>query len=208
VVDQVATFARHQAVTAAMEKSIPKLEVGDFEFIQKELSRALNVGAALETSIYDFKKSIEARTVQRKDKAAGKAVPTGITTGFPGIDKHLYHNGWGKRELNVLMGGAKAGKTGHLMEFGLRAAEHGFGVLYITLEVSQEVLASRSDSNLSGVAFSDLGNHIVEVLDKVKAWNDKAGDFHIVEYPTGALTVSDLRRMLEHFKSRGSSPTS
>jgi replicative DNA helicase len=206
VVEQVATFARHQEVTAAMAESIPKLDIGDFDFIQRRLQKALMVGAAPESAVYDFKGNIEARTAERKAILAGERAASGITTGFAGIDRHLYHKGWGRRELSVLMGGAKAGKTLAMMEFGISAAGAGYNVLYVTLEVSQEVLAARMDSNLSGVAFGDLGGHIFDVMDKVRAWNAKAADFRIVEFPSGAMTVSDLRRMLEHFKARGWKP--
>lgn len=110
VVDEVATFARHQAVSAAILESVDHLDRREFDRISTSLKKALDVGAAADIPIYEFGARISERTETRLDRKAGKLPPSGISTGFPDIDKHLYHKGWGKRELSVLMGGAKAGK--------------------------------------------------------------------------------------------------
>lgn len=110
VVDEVATFARHQAVSAAILQSVTDLDRRDFERISKSLRKALDVGANQDGDIYDFGENVEARTGERLDRAAGKLPPQGITTGYPMLNDCLYHKGWGRRELSVIMGGAKAGK--------------------------------------------------------------------------------------------------
>jgi replicative DNA helicase len=203
VIDQVATFAKHQAVTDAIRESIKKLDKGDFPAIQEKLSKALAVGATPEQGVYDFKRSIDSRTFDRKEIAAGKRSPTGISTGYAAIDDKLYHKGWGKRELSVIMGGAKSGKTTALLDFAVKAVGNGHNVLYATLEVSASILSSRMDANISDTPFKELTSHIITVMDKVRKWGEKAGELKIVEYPTGSMRVSDLRRLIEHYKSQG-----
>jgi replicative DNA helicase len=202
VVDQVATFARHQAVIAAISESIQLVDKMDFSLIQKKMTKALNTGDQGESSTYNYKEALSARTAERKEIAAGVRPPSGITTGYPAFDDCLYHGGWGIGELSIIMGGAKRGKTLALMQFGINAATHGKNVLYVTLEVSSKILGARMDSNISNSAFKDLKSNITLVHDKVKSWAERSGQFIIEEFPTGSLTVSGLRRIIERWKAR------
>lgn len=107
---KLAEFARHQAVTAAILKSAEALNKDDFDGIESAMKKALDVGANEEGDAYDYYAEIESRTTERKDKVAGVNPPRGITTGVMGLDDVLYHRGWGRKEMSVLMAGAKQGK--------------------------------------------------------------------------------------------------
>lgn len=205
VVDQVATFARYQAVSKAILDSVTHLDLYEFDKIQARLSRALDTGAHADNGAYNYGEMLEARTEERLERAAGKLPPTGITTGYPDIDKHLYHKGWGKRELSVLMGGAKSGKTTALIDFGVSACGHmyRYNVLYVTLEVSAKIIAERMDSRISEQLMFELNSHIHDVKAKVGDFMKKAGKFIIHEFPTGSMRVSDLRRLIERYRSKG-----
>lgn len=110
VTDKVADFAKHQAIEQAMMASIPYLEKGRFDEIEKVMKKALSVGAVSDGEDYDYFEEIVNRTKEREDIKAGKIVRDGITTGHSAIDGFLYHYGWGRRELSCIMGAAKAGK--------------------------------------------------------------------------------------------------
>lgn len=204
VVDQVATFARHQAVSKAILDSVGHLDLNEFDKISNTLKKALDVGENADGKLYSYGGMIEARTKERLERVAGKLPSTGVTTGYPGIDKHLYHKGWGKRELSVLMGGAKAGKTTALIDFGISACTHvhRYNVLYVTLEVSEMIIGERLDSRLSEIAMFELDKHIHEVSDKVTKIMEGCR-FDIREFPTGSMRVSDLRRLIEREKANG-----
>lgn len=205
VVDQVATFARHQAVSKAILDSVEHLDLNEFDKISSTLKRALDVGESADTGVYDYGAMIDVRTEERLDRAAGKLPPTGVTTGYPEIDKHLYHKGWGKRELSVLMGPAKSGKTTALIDFATAACGHvhRYNVLYCTLEVSAKIIGERMDARISDQVMFELGAHPHEVKRKVNEFMAKAGKFIIHEFPTGTMRVSDLRRVIERYKARG-----
>ncbi len=204
VVDQVATFARHAAITAAIYQSVTDLDRMDFEKIGKAMQKALDVGSNSDGDIYDYGEAIEARTSERLDRAAGLMKPTGITTGHQILDNCLYHKGWGRGELSVIMGAAKKGKTTFLLDLGIQAVRAHSNVLYVTLEVSSKILAERMDANISGKPVMELQEHVHAVKDKVKQFISTAGARMVIkEFPTGSATVPDLRRMIERFKSRG-----
>lgn len=205
VIDQVAVFARHQAVSKAILDSVGHLDLHDFDKVATSMKRALDVGEHADNQCYSYGEMIDARTTERLDRAAGKCPATGVTTGYPEIDKHLYHKGWGKRELSVLMGGAKAGKTTALIDFGISACTHihRYNVMYVTLEVSAKIISERLDARVSDIAMFELDKNIHGVKDLVKKAMASAGRFDIFEFPTGTMRVSDLRRLIERQKSRG-----
>lgn len=204
VVDQVATFARHQAVAAAIVESVPLLDRHEFDKINKKLRKAFDTGANADIGSYDYGEMIDSRTGERLDRAAGKLPPQGVTTGYAVLDEALYHKGWGKRELSVLLGGAKIGKTTALIDFGRNAVAAGKNVLYVTLEVSDKIVAERLDANISETRMFDLNDHVHSVREKVQKFlNDAKARFVIKEFPTGSMTVADLRRYLDRMKAQG-----
>lgn len=205
VIERVSTFARHQAVSKAIIDSVGHLDFGNFAEIQSALQKAMSVGAQDSNPGYDFAERLEVRTEERLERAAGRLAPTGISTGFADIDKHLYHKGWGKKELSVVMGGPKSGKTTFLIDQSIAAigSINRYNVLYLTLEVAARIVGERCDANISRHLVNELGTHIYDVNDKIKTFMDRAGVFKIHEYPTGSLRVSDIRRLLERYKSEG-----
>lgn len=203
VADECATFARHQAVTRAILNSVEMVEKRDFDAINSIMRKALDTGVNVNGGAYNYAETIALRTQERKDRAAGIRPPTGITTGYEILDNCLYHKGWGRKELSVLMGGPKAGKSMAMINFGINAIGAGYRTLYVTLEVASGIIAERLDANISDHAMFELGLHPHDVEAKVNAFMAKAAPFIIHEFPSGTMRVSDLRRLIEHYKAQG-----
>ncbi|MFW6855408.1 DnaB-like helicase C-terminal domain-containing protein [Burkholderia gladioli] len=201
--EKVAEFARHQAVAKAILESVDLLDKRRFADVEEMVAKAVQVGVAQEAQVYNYYENIKTRTEVRIDKATGKLPPTGIPSMSREFDKYLYHKGWGRKELTVFMGGAKAGKTTMLINAAEAAAHAGLNVLYATLEVSKEIISERLDANVADIAFTDLGSHIREVEERVRRKGEKAGLLNIVEYPTGSLTPKALRALIEREKVNG-----
>lgn len=203
VADQVSNFAKHRAIEQAILDSVHALEKKDYAKIEKLIRSAMDTGTADDGGTYDYWAEIDHRTTERVDEAAGAIKPDGISTGIPDLDDYLYHKGWGRKELAVMMGAAKAGKSMSLGEFAKNASLAGYNVLYATLEVSAKIMANRIDANLSDTAIRVLKDHPHAVKAKIEALGKKAGKFQLHEFPSGTLKVSGLRRLLERYKSRG-----
>lgn len=204
VINKVADFARHQAVSNAILECAEILETKrDFSAIENKIKKALDVGAVVGNTGYNYAAELENRTEMRKMQAAGLIVPTGITTGYPDLDKVLFHKGWGRSEMTVLLGAAKSGKTTALISFAINAIAAKYNVLYITLEVSADIIGQRMDANIANQVMMEMGSHIMDVDLKVRDFMRKAGRIEIQEFPTGSLKVSDLNRLVESYKSKG-----
>lgn len=205
IADKVCEFARHQAVQNAMLGSLKHLEDRNFGSIEKLLKEALSVGLNTDMQGEDYFETIEARTLERKDRLSGKIKAEGITTGVKALDTVLYHKGWGRKELTVFMAGAKRGKSTALGYHALKACLAGYNVLYVTLEVATKIIKERMDACLSEVPMSQIISRPMDVQNAVNTKGSVPGRgvLKMNEYPSGSLTPGGLRRLIESYRSKG-----
>ena len=203
VEERIVEFARHQATTAAIYKSVELVERGEFEKVEKYIKEAVEIGINEDGGAYDYYSNISLRTSKRLDEASGIKPPRGITTGHLKLDEILYHRGWGRKELATIMGGAKSGKTTALIGFAKAASLAKFNVLYVTLEVSAEIIGERLDAAISDTMIKELGKKIKDVESKVEAIAAASGKLVIHEYPSGTFSPKMLRALIDRYESKG-----
>lgn len=204
VIEKIADFARQTATEKAVIEAATILDSGgDITAIMPMMQKALDVGSTDLQTAYDYKDTIDKRSEIRKARLKGEISYNSVTTGFKDMDNTLYRRGWGKGELTLYMAPSKGGKSVALIDHALRAAERGFNVLLISLEVSTEIQTDRMDSNISGVRMNELSTFIDKVDDRVKLWRHKAATLKCHEYPSGTYKVSDLRRLIKKYQAVG-----
>lgn len=204
-VQEVATFAKNAAFDDAMMKALDLKEKGDFAKAQQVLEQAFRVGTNDQGESYDFFANAEERRLEREAYAKGEIERNGITTGLPAFDASLYHRGWGRREMTLLMGGLKSGKSIGLGFFACNAALAGKDVLSVTLEVHRDIIASRSDAKLSSTPMSELEAQRDDVFNKVAAIGMSAniGKYIIAERMGAPFTPLGLRQLVEEYRAKG-----
>lgn len=199
--EKVATFARHQAMSQTILNSVDWLTHKKFDKIETAVKAACNVGINSDGEEYDYYARIGERTQKRSDRRMGIGPPTGVTTGLLKLDELLYHKGWGKKELSVILGGAKSGKTTALINFAKAASLAGKNVLYVTLEVAAEIISDRLDASITDTEIKLLLDRMHDVKTKVEAITARSGALKIHEYPSGTFTPSQLEALIERYKS-------
>ena len=202
VTDKVVEFAQNKAMERAILASVDDLAKGDFASIKKRMDQALLIGAD-DGGEYDYFERIETRTEERKARIAGVSTRDGITTGYAEIDKYLYHEGWGRKELSCLMGPAKAGKSMGLGDFAKNASLAGYDVGLLSCEVASEIIAERVDANVSEILMKKLDENAFAVEEAVKKLHAGAGNFIIKDYASGTLKPSMIRRFMEKQRAKG-----
>lgn len=203
VAEKVTKFARKQALENAIVIAAEKIDKGDYEGVEELIQKAQLVGQKDDDEQVDFWKEAENRMKHREAIEAGLVKPDGITTGFKDMDDVMYHKGWGRQELSLLMGPAKSGKSMALVTFGVKAALAGYNVLYVSLEVSKRIIQDRMDANLSGVKINDLTVQMKKVRDEAVIAGAKAGHLKVHDYASGTFTPNQLRRLLARYAAAG-----
>lgn len=200
IAERVAEFAQHQAMAQTILESVDLLGRKEFDKIRQKVKAAYEVGLNLDGEEYDYFAKLDERTRERNDRKLGILPPQGITTGVKMIDDLLYHRGWGRKELSIILGGAKSGKTTALINFAKAAVLSGKNVLYVTCEVASKIISERLDATMSDTEVKQLVDRMHDVASRIKAQMPRAGQFKIAEYPSGTLTPSMLRALIERYK--------
>lgn len=106
------------------------------------------------------------------------------------------------KTLTVLMAGPGVGKSlamGHMAAYNLMC---GYNVLYITLELAEEVLAQRIESNLMNIEMNQIRKMDRETytsrMEKIKSKSH--GRLIIKEYPTASASALTFKHLIEELK--------
>jgi replicative DNA helicase len=204
MVDQVARFAKKQAFEAAIMKAADLMDKGgdNHDEIVKLMTEAHQVGSVDEGTGFEFWSTAKERMDSRIERLKS-GLKNGITTGTKELDDALYHGGWGRGELSVLMGPPKAGKSIGLGEFAINASIAGKNVLYCTLENSAAITGDRMDANASGEMIRELLSRASSVRGTIETGALTAGKLFVHEFPTGTLRPMDVHRLVRKYQSQG-----
>jgi replicative DNA helicase len=106
------------------------------------------------------------------------------------------------KTLNICMAGTGVGKSLFMCHAAAANLEIGKNVLYITMEMAEERIAERIDSNLMDYPIQQLGSLSKTIFDSKisKIAHSHIGKLIIKEYPTGAAHAGHFRALLNELK--------
>jgi replicative DNA helicase len=93
------------------------------------------------------------------------------------------------------------GKSICLANLGLNFAAAGLNVVYISLELSEEMIAQRLDQMLTGISTFAWRDHYEDIAATVRDVGDKAGKITIKRMNTGT-TAQEMRAFLREYEMR------
>ena len=189
--DDFETFCKHKGLEKAILAStdmLDKSEYGAVEHLVKE-AVAISLNKNLGTDYWADPKS---RLQSIKDAKGG------TSTGWKSIDDKLY-GGFNRGELNIFAGGSGAGKSLFLQNLALNWASMGYNVLYVSLELSEELCSMRLDAMLTGMTTRQVIKDLETVELKVKMAAKHNGGIQIVQLPNG-ITCNDLRSYIKELE--------
>ena len=185
------TFIRHKGLERAILESADMLEKGEYGPVEDMIKKAVQVGLQKDmgTDYFDDPRS---RLMRIKDKNGQ------ISTGWKAIDDKLF-GGFNRGELNIWAGGSGAGKSLFLANLGVNYALAGLNVLYLTLELSEELVSMRVDAMVTGIPTREIFKSIDDVEMKVKMIGKKSGKLQVKYMPSGK-TANDIRAYLKEYE--------
>ena len=184
-------FIRHKGLERAILESADLLEKGEYGPVEDKIKKAIQVGLQKDMGT-DYFLDPRARLMKIKDKNGQ------VSTGWATLDKMLF-GGFNRGELNIFAGGSGAGKSLFLANLGVNWALAGLNVVYLTLELSEELVSMRMDSMVTGIPTRDVFKSIDDVEVKVKMIGKKSGTYQVKYMPSGK-TANDLRSYLKEYE--------
>ena len=190
-IDEFETFCKHKALEAAILESADLLEKGEYGPVERKIKEAVQIGLAKHMGT-DYWES-PAERIERVRNQRG-----GTSTGWKEIDNKLY-GGFNKGELNIFAAPSGGGKSLFLQNLALNWSIAGLNVVYITLELSEELSSMRLDSMITGMNTRDVFKNAADVDLKVRMQGKKAGKLQIVQLPNG-ITINAITSYLREYE--------
>ncbi len=124
----------------------------------------------------------------------------GIPTDTP-LDNFLNPGGIPPKQLGCVIAPPGRGKTLALVHFGRAAVLHNCQVLYVSLELGEEVIEDRFDAAFSNFYLGQLHTKNSEVFKVVKSLKKKFNEALVIkEFLPASLTVAKLRSYLRQLE--------
>jgi archaellum biogenesis ATPase FlaH len=185
------TFIKHKGLERAILASADLLEQGEYGPVEDLIKKAVQIGLQKDmgTNYYEDPRS---RLMRIKDKNGQ------ISTGWRALDQKLF-GGFNRGELNIFAGGSGAGKSLFLANLGLNWSLAGLNVVYLTLELAEELVSMRIDSMITDIPTREIFKQIDDIEMKVRVMGKKSGQFQIKYMPSGK-TTNDIRSFMKEYE--------
>lgn len=184
-------FCKNRALANAVTSAVDLIEKGNYAEVEKQVREAILISLQSDIGTNYFEDPRE-RLMRIKNKNGQ------ISTGWKSVDEKLY-GGVNKGEITIWCGGSGAGKSLFLQNLAINFAEKGLNVVYLSLELSEDLCAMRMDSMITGIASREIFRKLDEVEIKIKNHQRKSGNIHIKQLPQGS-TCNDIKAYLKNYE--------
>jgi len=190
-IDEFETFCRHKAIERAIVNSADLLEEGKYGEVETTIKDAVQIGLtrSLGTDYFDDPRK---RLQHLKDNNGQ------ITTGWKDLDDKLY-GGINRGEVTIFAGGSGSGKSLFIQNLCLNWVQMGLNVVYVTLELSEELSAMRIDAMVTDRSTRRIFKELDDVELQVRTVGKKSGMFRLKYMPSGS-TIHDIRSYLKELQ--------
>ena len=189
--DSFERFCRHKALEKAILESTDLLESADYGAVENLIKEASQVGLVKDLGLEYFDNPKE-RLQYIKSQAGA------TSTGWRDVDRKLY-GGLNKGEITIFAGGSGAGKSLFLQNLGVNWALAGLNVVYISLELSEQLISMRLDAMVSGYSTREIMKNMDDVDLKVRMRGKGAGKFRVKQMSSG-VTTNDVRAFIREYE--------
>ena len=189
--DEIEEFCKNRALAEAVLSAVDLIEKGNYGEVEKRVREAILISLQSDIGTNYFEDP-RARLLKIKDNNGQ------ISTGWRDIDDKLY-GGVNRGEITIWCAGSGVGKSLFLQNIAINFAKQGLNVIYISLELSEELCAMRMDSMISEVATKEIFRKLDEVEIRVKQVGHKSGNLHVKQMPQGS-NVNDIKAYLKNYE--------
>ena len=200
LVKQIQTFVRNRLIINAVTKICEVVKdnpTGDVDIEEMKTAQSFYFDTEVGLSVFaDADKAYD--VIMGKDDF--------VKTGLQSMDEFL-GGGFIKSGLTILVGKTKIGKTLIMNSIASKVAMNKIKTLYITLEVSEDMLYRRAMTNVTNMTFFDLKKKceegkisFKEFFDKFKA---KIEHYYVIkDYPATSINANKIKHLLKELKNK------
>lgn len=199
LVKETESWCQNRALENAIIESVeiiqnPKATKGA---IEEKVKEALAVEFDVKIGM-DFFKDAPARYIKYTEKE--EYIPTDID-----VLNTLLNGGFRRKSLHCFLGRVNIGKSVVLCHLAASSLKAGYNVLYISGEMSEDMISKRIDANLIDIPVNDINENLDKkiYLNKIKQLCEKTqGKLIVKEYPTGSANANHIKNLICEIKSK------
>lgn len=187
---EIETFCRRRAIERAVLASPKLIEAGDYGTLENNIKEAvmLSLHRNLGLRYFDdpeerLRRMLEANPVQ--------------STGWKEVDELLF-GGISRKELLLVSANSGGGKSITLSNLGFNFMQQGLNVLYVSLELSEDVVAQRFDTMFTGISRRDWKAHVSEITTRLASEKEGSGVLDIIQMHSGT-TANQIKAYLKEY---------
>jgi len=185
------TFCRHKALEAAIIESTDLLENKDYGTVEEKIKKAVQTGLVKDLGL-DYFENPKERLEWIKQQAGA------TSSGWKGVDQKLY-GGMNRGEINIFAAPSGGGKSLFLQNLAVNWVLAGLNCVYISLELSEQLISMRLDAMVSGYGTRDVMKNIDDVDLRVRMKAKGAGKLRVKQMPSG-INTNDIRVFLREYE--------
>lgn len=190
--NEIEKYCKDKALERAIIDSLDDVKAGNGTAVQERVKEALKVSLNRSLGLRYFENPKERLQRMLDD-------PPVIATGWKDVDDALF-GGYSRKELLLVSANSGGGKSITMSNIALHAMCSGLKVLYVSLELAEDIVAQRFDTMFTGISRREWKSHINEIVTGVQiaADNSKMGVLDIIQFPSGT-TSNEIRAYLDEF---------
>lgn len=187
---EIERFCKRRAFENAILASPKNINEENYGAVMNAVKEALLVSLHKDLGLHYF----EDPSARLEKMMAGNL---SISTQWAEVDDLLF-GGMSRKELLLFSALPGRGKSISLANLGFNFVEQGLNVCYISLELSEDVIAQRYDTMYTGISRRNWKQHVSEISVRVKSSSKGKGTLDIKQFPTGT-TAAQIKSYLKEY---------
>jgi replicative DNA helicase len=187
---EIESFCRRKAIEEAVLASPKLIEEGNYGKMESMIRDAILVSLNRNLGLRYFDDP-EARLKRMLEES-----PV-LSTGWRDVDEALF-GGISRKELLLVSATSGGGKSLTLANLSFNMIHQGYNVLYLSLELAEDVVAQRFDTMFTGISRKVWKQHVSEITTRLSAAKEGLGFLDIKLMPSGTR-ANDIKAYLKEF---------
>lgn len=192
--ETIESFCRHKSIENTILDAPELLDKGQYGLVEERIKESMMISLNTDMGTDYFADPLGRLEAMRDRNGI-------ISTGWRDIDAKLY-GGMNRGELTFFAGGPGTGKSLFLQNLALNWIQMGLNVVYITLELSENLVALRFDAMITEQETKSVMKDIngsalkVSMVKKANNW----GKLSLKKFPESGTTANKIRAYLREYE--------
>lgn len=193
-IDEIERFCRHKAMEKVVYDGPELIAEGKYAELESRTKESMLITLQKDMGTDYFSNPL-ARLQSMRDRSSM------VSTGWRDIDQKLY-GGMNRGELTFFAGGPGTGKSLFLQNLALNWVQMGLNVVYITLELSENLVGMRFDAMITQMQTREIMKNIDDTAMKVALAfkTHKWGKLHIKKMNEAGTNANMIRAYLKEYE--------